>query len=439
MAEILQNELHPADIAQKLKELYQDKKIEQFYEEIEQISHDILGDVILELPEKLKDKMYERLSDDILVDILGELETDDATDILQDIEDQDKQKAQKLLGSLDQEDQDDIKWLKRYSEDEAGAFMQTELFEATLTDTIAQSIENLKKLKLQNDIENVHQIFITNNDRSLVAVVTLEELLIQDFSKTYQEIIDFDSDKYTPISVNADDDINDIVKIFEKYDLSVLAVTGYKERLLGRITNDDIYDIIQESATEQIYNLAGVNEEVESEEKFWAISRKRITWLSINLITAILVSVVIGFYDKTIEAYVALAVLMPIIASMGGNAGTQTLAVVVRQLALGEVDLEHSKIVILKEAYLALLNGFVFSFVAGSIAYFWYNQWLLGAVMALSMIINLFSAGFFGTVIPLILKKFEIDPAIGSTVILTTITDVVGFFSFLALASYFLI
>jgi len=317
--------------------------------------------------------------------------------------------------------------------------MQTELFEATLTDTIAQSIENLKKLKLQNDIENVHQIFITNNDRSLVAVVTLEELLIQDFSKTYQEIIDFDSDKYTPISVNADDDINDIVKIFEKYDLSVLAVTGYKERLLGRITNDDIYDIIQESATEQIYNLAGVNEEVESEEKFWAISRKRITWLSINLITAILVSVVIGFYDKTIEAYVALAVLMPIIASMGGNAGTQTLAVVVRQLALGEVDLERSKIVILKEAYLALLNGLVFSFAAGSIAYFWYNQWLLGAVMALSMIINLFSAGFFGTVIPLILKKFEIDPAIGSTVILTTITDVVGFFSFLALASHFLI
>ena len=219
----------------------------------------------------------------------------------------------------------------------------------------------------------------------------------------------------------------------------MLAVTGYKERLLGRITNDDIYDIIQESATEQIYNLAGVNEEVESEEKFWAISRKRITWLSINLITAILVSVVIGFYDKTIEAYVALAVLMPIIASMGGNAGTQPLAVVVRQLALGEVDLERSKIVILKEAYLALLNGLVFSFAAGSIAYFWYNQWLLGAVMALSMIINLFSAGFFGTVIPLILKKFEIDPAIGSTVILTTITDVVGFFSFLALASYFLI
>jgi len=182
-------QLHPSDIAQKLKQLYYEKTKEEFYQEVENISTDILGDVILELPEKIKNELYSKLPHQLLVDVLEELETDDATDIIQDIEEQDESKAHKLLESLDQEDREDIKWLKRYSDDEAGAFMQTELFDANINDNINDAIKKLKQLKSQNELENIHQLFIVNDDGSLVANITLEDLLIQDFNSSFKDIL----------------------------------------------------------------------------------------------------------------------------------------------------------------------------------------------------------------------------------------------------------
>jgi len=244
---------------------------------------------------------------------------------------------------------------------------------------------------------------------------------------------------FKPFSVFGDDDIEDVVKKFEDYNLSVVAVTGYKNRLLGRITSDDIIDVVEQTATEQLYQLAGVNEDSEQEEELLQTGKKRASWLFINLITAILASLVIGLFDDTLKQYIALAILMPIVASMGGNAGTQTLAVMVRQLALGEIDDQNSRDAIKKEIALSLFNGAIFALLLGLIAFAWFHNPLLGFVIALSMVITLFCAGFFGAMIPLVLKKFDIDPAIGSTVILTTVTDIMGFFSFLALAKWILI
>jgi len=438
--DILENveQYHPSDIAHKLKKIKKKDK-EIFYEYLHKIPDDLLGEVLLELPDGVRDKAYESLSRDQISQAIEELETDDATDIIQDLEDFDEQKADDVLKSLDQEDQDDINWLKKYDEEEAGAYMQIELFSAHIDETIQASVDRLKKLKEDDELENIHQVFVVDDDKCLVASIALEDLLTSDFSLQYKDFISNDKDgDYKPFTVTGDEDIDEVVKKFEDYNLSVVAVVGYKNRLLGRITSDDILDVIEQNATEQMYQLAGVDEEVELEEKLFQTGRKRASWLFINLLTAILASIVIGLFDETLKEFIALAILMPIVASMGGNAGTQTLAVMVRQLALGDIDEHNSRDAIKKEILLSLSNGGVFAIILGVIAALWFDSDMLGFVIALSMIITLFCAGFFGAIIPLMLKKLDIDPAIGSTVVLTTVTDIMGFFSFLALASYFL-
>lgn len=425
---------HPSDIASKLKKL-QKKDKEQFYKILHEIPQDYLGEVLLELPDSLREKAYKELSSEQITTALEELETDDATDIIIDLEGLDEAKAKDILSSLDQEDQDDINWLKKYDEEKAGAYMQTELFSANQNETIQQSIDRLKQLKKDDEVENIHQVFIIDDEKTLLASISLEDLITLDFKRTYSDLLASDDEKtFKPFYVLGDDDIDDVVKMFEDYNLSVVAVIGYKNRLLGRITSDDIMDVMEQSATEQMYQLAGVDEDSEQEEELLQTGKKRASWLFINLLTAILASLVIGLFDETLKEYIALAILMPIVASMGGNAGTQTLAVMVRQLALGEIDEQNSHDAIKKEIVLSLFNGAIFALILGLIAFAWFHNPLLGFVIALSMVITLFCAGFFGAMIPLILKRLDIDPAIGSTVVLTTVTDIMGFFSFLALA-----
>ncbi len=429
--------LHPSDIAKSLKKIKKENK-EDFFNILPNIPDDILGDVLLELPENIKDEAYKALSIEQLVEAIEELETDDATDIIQDIEEFDKQKANDILDSLEEEDQHDINWLKKYKEDEAGAFMQTELFNANINEILGDAINRLKIAKETNELENIHQVFIVDDESTLLASISLEDLIIMDFTQTFEEIISHDINLFKPQVVQADDDIDNVVKQFEQYDLSVVAVTGYKNRLIGRITSDDILDVIEQNATEQMYQLAGVNDDYEHENNLMQTSKTRAQWLFLNLCTAILASLVIGIFDETIKEFIALAILMPIVASMGGNSGTQTLAVMVRQIALGDIDLEDSKDAIKKEVFISIFNGLLFALIMGVIASIWFNTYLIGVVIGLSMIVTLFSAGFFGAVIPLLLKKFDIDPAIGSTVILTTVTDIMGFFSFLGLAKLML-
>lgn len=439
-SEILANleNLHQSDIAHSLKKIYK-KSPEEFYLLLKQLPDELLGEVILELPDNLREDIYATLTTQQLTTAVEELDSDDQTDFLQEIEEIDKHKAKAIFDNLEEENQEEINWLKRYSDDVAGAYMQTELFSVRIDDKIGDSILRLKHLKEQKEIENIHQVFVVDNDKKLLASISLEDLIIFDFEKTYKDIIQIDENKFKPFKVQDDEDIDTVAKFFEKYDLNVAAVVGYQGILIGRITSDDIIDVIEQNATEQMYQLAGVNDEFERDDNTLSVAKKRGLWLFINLGTAILASLVIGLFDQTIEKYVALAILMPIVASMGGNAGTQTLAVMVRKMALGEIDLENSREAVKKEILISIFNGMFFALIIGIIASLWFSTLMLGIVIALSMIINLFSAGFFGASIPLMLKRFKIDPAVGSTVLLTTVTDIVGFFSFLGLAHIMLV
>lgn len=260
-----------------------------------------------------------------------------------------------------------------------------------------------------------------------------------DFKKSLKENIETNKNSFEAHYAKDSDNIKDVVHQFEQFDLPVIPIVDDKGLLIGRITSDDVYDIINSQATKQLYNLSGIDDEAEEDDNTIKIAKTRASWLGVNLFTAIIASLVIGFFQDTINSMVALAVLMPIVASMGGNAGTQTLTVVVRQLALGDIGKNDAKRIIKKELTISLLNGILFAFVISIVAYLWFDIELLGLVIALSMIINILVAGFFGAVVPLLLDNFKIDPAIGSTVVLTTATDIVGFFSFLALATWILL
>jgi magnesium transporter len=429
-------DMHPSDVAYLLRKLHS-RDHEKFYSYLDAIPGDTLGDVLLELPEKIKDEAIDHLSPEDLREAVESLDSDDATDLHQDISEQDEQKSQAIFEALDEEDQEEITILSSYEDDQAGAFMQIELFDANLTETIGEAIARLREKKLSGELTNIYQVFIVDDNHQLLGAMGLEDLIIYDFGITFDEIIA--SGDYETRSASGVEKIEDIAMTFEKYDLAVMPVVDFKGKLVGRITSDDIYDVIEEIATKQVYNLAGVNEDAESEDQFFGVAKKRSSWLLVNLFTAIIASIVIAMFDETLSAYIPLAILMPIVASMGGNAGTQTLTVMVRQMALGEIDTHNAKEVLKREVLISLFNGLLFAGLMSVIAYVWFHAWMLGVVIALSMLINLFAAGFFGATIPLLLKRLDVDPAVGSTVLLTTVTDVIGFLSFLGLAQWILL
>ncbi|MBE3022605.1 magnesium transporter [Campylobacter sp. 7477a] len=432
-------DLTPYDLAQHLKTLK--KHDEDLYNEyLEKLDPESLGDVAIELPDHMLKDVIETIPSEKIVEALEELESDDATDLLQYIEDIDEEKAKELFDGLDKEDQDEILRLRSYDENEAGAYMQTELFSANLNEQLSTAVERLREQKELGELENVSQLFITDERHILKFAIPLEDLILFDFNSSLKDIIEkSEEDKYKPHVAMDNDPIEEVVEVVQDYDMNSIAVVDTRGVLLGRITTDDIHDFIQERATEQIYNLANVGDADEEENSLLNATRSRGIWLFVNLFTAIISSSIIGLFDDAIASYVALAVLMPIVASMGGNTGTQALTVTVRRLALGEIEFKNAKPALIRELGIAFINGLIFAVLIGLVAAFWFNRPMLGVVIGTAMLTNFFFAGFFGTVIPLALKKFNIDPAVGSSVLLTTVTDVVGFFSFLGLAKWILL
>jgi len=429
------DELHPSEIANLLKDMNE----KSFDEAVQAIPKELIADVALELPDRYFEDVVESFTIEEIAESVAELESDDQTDFMQELEEVDHSIAQEVFKQLHIDDQADILHLKQYDEDEAGAYMQTEVYVANLHNTVHDVIKEFAKLRKQDELENVTYLFVTDEKSILRYGISLDNLLVFDFDKTLQENIEENPEKYKPIRGNNHDNIQDIVQKFQEYDLSSMPIVDYNGFLLGRITSDDIYDIINEHATDQMYHLAGVNDDAEEDEDIFKAGKARAIWLSVNLVTAIAASLVIGLFADTLQSIVALAILMPIVASMGGNAGTQSLTVVVRQLALGDIAKHDAFRTIKKEVILSLVNGLFFAIIMGIIASIWFDKGMLGVVVGLSMIINLLFAGFFGSIVPLLLKKMDVDPAIGSTVILTTVTDVIGFFSFLGLATIILL
>ena len=425
---------HPYDLAQELLELREIN--EDDYEYIcKKMPSELFAEILCEMPNYVQEEISDILSDKKIANITSKMDSDDASTLIYNISQNDEEAAKTILSKLDLEDQNIIQRLNSYEEGVAGAYMQHELFSASLNEKIADSLNRLRELKENDILDNIFHVHIVDINKKFIGSIGLEELILFSQELKYEDIPE---DRFKEYSLTDTEEIEDAVEMFTHYNLSALPVVDKDGVLMGRITHDDIHDIIQQIDTKQLYSLAGVSEDAEQEESMFLIGKNRALWLGINLITAILASLVIGIFDATIQSLVALAVLMPIVASMGGNAGTQTLTVTVRQMALGEIDYQDAKKIIYKEVVISLVNGGIFAFLIGIIAFLWFNLPLLGVVIAISMVINLFSAGFFGAVIPIILQKKGIDPAIGSTVILTTVTDVVGFFSFLGLATLIL-
>ncbi|DAB27443.1 MAG: magnesium transporter [Sulfurimonas sp. RIFOXYD12_FULL_33_39] len=427
--------VHPYDIAELLLELREyDEKI--YLQELAKFPEELKALVMIELPRHCHEEIVEHFTPNELADLTNNLDTDDAAELIRNIEDVDEDVAEEVLQSLAHEDRQNIESLISYGDYEAGSYMQTELFSAFIDEEVGDSIRRLKRQKAKKEVDSVYQVYVITRENEFLGSIPLEDLILLGPNVNYEELVE---EGINTISVNVLDDIHDVVEVASNYDMGVIPVVDSKGKLLGRITSDDIYDIIEERATGQLYNLAGVNDEAEQEESLLHIGKHRAFWLAINLFTAIAASIVIGLFDTTLQSLVALAVLMPIVASMGGNAGTQTLTVTVRQMALGEINSDDAKKTIKKEVYLSLMNGTIFAVAMGIIAWIWFSMPMLGVVIGASMIINLISAGFFGSLIPLLLQKADIDPAVGSSVLLTTVTDIVGFFSFLGLASIILI
>ncbi len=426
---------HPFDIAKELEKL-RELDEEEYKSICKKMPSELLAQTLCEMPNYVQEEISEVISEKKIANIVSKMDSDDASMLIYNIAQDHEDAAETILSKLDDEEKEVIEKLNSYEENVAGSHMQNELFSAKIDENIGLALKRLKQLKEIEELDNIFHAYLIDNDNRFLGTIGLEELILYEHSQNFEDI---PKEKIKNYFCRDNEEISNVVETFTNYNLSALAVIDENEKLVGRITHDDIHDIIQEQNTKQIYSLAGVNDEAEHEEDIVIIGKNRAFWLGINLITAILASLVIGIFDATIQSLVALAVLMPIVASMGGNAGTQTLTVTVRQMALGEISYTDAKKTIKKEVLISFVNGLIFALVIGIIAYLWFSMPLLGLVIALSMVINLLSAGFFGAVIPLVLEKFDIDPAIGSTVILTTVTDVVGFFSFLGLATIILL
>jgi magnesium transporter len=393
--------------------------------------------VLLEVPNSLLENAISHFPIHRLVLALKDVQSDDATDFMKRVGAIDSDYADRLLSALHPEEKKEIDELGKYRENEAGAYMQLEVFTAFLDESVATVIDHLKAFKISEPNSNIQNVFITNVQRRLLYTFNIEELLLFEDEQTMQDIVTILKLR-EPIAIHANAPLPEVIHLFQEYDLKSIPIVTHTGRLKGHITYDDIYDLIREMDTDQLYAFSGLKDEAEEEEDVRTAGNKRLVWLFINLGTVFAAAVVIGLFKETIAAYVALAVLMPVVAALGGNAGMQALTVTVRRLALGEITFVDTKEVLRREVLIVLRNGLAIAASVGLVASLWFDNEKLGVIIAMAMLLNLLAAGTFGTLIPLGLKKIHIDPAVASTVLLTTVADTFGFFIFLGLAHLFL-
>ncbi len=380
---------------------------------------------LTEVDEAIRLQVVNELPNQVVAKAVTDLDSDDAVFILEDMEvaDQDD-----ILSKVPFEERLRLRRSLDYPEETAGRRMQTEFIAVPPFWTVGQTIDFMRE---DNDLpEKFHEIFVVDPSFKLDGYVALDRLLR---AKRDIVIAEIKEKSVHPIDANLDQE--EAAYVFEQYDLVSAAVTDDIGRLVGVLTIDDVVDVIQQEADEDIKRLAGVGDE-ELSDNVVETTRSRFTWLFLNLLTAIFASVIIGLFDATIEEMVALAVLMPIVASMGGNAGTQSMTVVVRAIATKDIDSYNAMRTIRREFLVGLINGILFALLIGAVAAVWFSNSSLGVVIGIAMVINMISAALAGILIPLALDKWNIDPAIASSVFVTTVTDVIGFFAFLGLASW---
>ena len=416
--------LHPADIADIIEQLNTTDRA-RF---IRLYDTEFYGDILSEIDEHIREEVIAELKPDVLAEAVRDLESDDVVDIVEDLEEEQKET---ILDALEEGDRVAVQSLLSYPEQSAGRLMQREVVMAPEHWSVGMAIDFLR-----NDAnlpEQFYHIVLVDPRLHPVGNVSLGKLMSSKRSVLLREIIE---DVFQVIP--ADQDEADVAYAFNQYHLISAPVVDMENRVVGVITIDDAMVVLDEELEEDILLLAGVGDSSVSDTIIETV-RGRLPWLAVNLATAILASIVIAQFEATIAQFVALAILMPIIASMGGNAATQSLTVAVRAIATKDISSTNIGRVIRREVGVGILTGLIFAVSMGLIGVFWFGTAMLGVVIAISMLINLVVANLAGTTIPVILEKLGIDPALASGAFVTTVTDVVGFFAFLSIAGILLL
>ena len=413
--------LHPADQADMLERL-SNEKLNIF---LTILGRSLDPEVLVYLDHNVQEKVFNILGPKVLAKAIPELHSDDAVEILQELEEKDRNV---VIKQLPKADRILVEEALSYPEYSAGRLMQREFLAFPGNWTVGQTIDHMRA-NPQDEEDSFYSIYIVDPAHRLMGVISLSKLLSAKRPVRLNDLMEL-----KPRNVNVETDQEEVALLFQQYGLVNMPVVDNADRLLGVIIVDDIVDVINEEAEEDLQGLTGVSD-LSITSSFLETAKGRFSWLILNMFTAVLASSVIGLFQEEIEKLVALAVLMPIVASMGGNAGTQTVTVAVRALATRQLNYSNLQKFVLKETWVGMINGLLFALLSIVLAYLWFGDKEIAIIMGLAMIANLLFAGVLGTLIPLTLEKFKIDPAISSSVFLTTATDVIGFFTFLGLSA----
>ncbi|MBL7251850.1 magnesium transporter [Alloalcanivorax sp. C16-2] len=383
------------------------------------------SEVLQYLGEEVRVELLRDLPPEELVTLVEDLDTDDLADLLQELP---EQVTSQVLAGLDAQNRERLEQVMSYPEDTAGGLMNTDVI--TVRPEITFEVVQ-RYLRRRGEIpETTDNLLVVNRKNQFVGVLPLTKVLISDPGTTVREAMRTDVE-----AIPAHRSEHDVAKLFERFDLVTAPVVDENGVLVGRITIDDVVDVIREEAAHSLMGMAGLDEDEDTFGSVWQTARRRALWLGINLLTALAASAVISLFENTLEKVVALAVLMPIVASMGGIAGSQTLTLVIRAMALGQVQAGNTRYLLFKELSVGALNGLLWAAVIGTTAALWFDNPSLGGIIASAMVLNLVVAAGAGALIPIVMKKMGIDPALAGSVVLTTVTDIVGFMAFLGLAT----
>ncbi len=417
--------LHPADVAYILEALPLEERLDVW--ELVKAERD--GEILLEVSDAVRQTLIADMDSDELLAAAEQLDTDELADLAPDLP---KDVFQDLLDSLDAQNRARLQSALSYSDDAVGSIMDFDIVTIREDITLEVALRYMRRLGSLPD--HTDKLFVVDRHDILRGVLPLKRLVVSDLDAKVSEVMAEDAVVFHP-----EDIADDAAKAFERYDLVTAPVVDEHHKLVGRVTVDAVMDLIREEAESDMLSMAGLREEEDFFASVWKSVQNRWAWLAINLVTALVASRVIGLFEGSIEKIVALAALMPIVAGIGGNSGNQTTTMIVRGLALGQVSLHNMQSLITKEMGVALLNGLLWGGVLGLIAYGLYNSYSLGLVMMAAMTLNLLLAAFMGVMIPLVMSKIGRDPAVGSSVLITAMTDSGGFFIFLGLATVFLL
>ena len=388
-------------------------------------AEELAADVLAYLGEEERSEIVSRLEPEELANLIESFEFDDKVDLLQELP---ESVIEEVLLSMDSQDRQRVEDVLSYDEDSAGGLMNTDVVTVRpdiTIDVVLRYIRRYRELPPMTD-----NLWVVNRRDEFVGQVPISKILISDPTTTIREIMETEVE---PLIVSTHED--EVAQRFERLDLVSAPVVNENGKLLGRITIDDVVDVIRASADHSLMSQAGLDEDEDIFAPLVRTVRRRSIWLGINLLTAFLASAVIGMFEATLEQVVALAILMPVVASMGGIAGTQALTIVIRGMALGRVGSANIRALLSREVVIGSANGLFWSTIVGLAAYVWFGDFTLGYVIAISIIVNLIVAALVGTLLPGYLKSMQIDPALAGGVVLTTVTDVVGFFCFLGVAT----